>query len=670
MKTLLPLLVIFLSFITTSFSQDIKVKFGKVSPADLAMKVYPSDTGAIAVVLSKIGRMRYDVLTDKYPLTEDRHIVIKLLTDAGIDEYGDVKIQYYSYKDYSKVANIKAMVHLPDGTDIKVDNSQIFDEQTNDYWSTKKIAFPGLVKGAIIEYQYTIFQDYMFQPVDWFFQSYIPIRYAELTTKIPDWYEYVVLTQGLPLDKNAREENIETIHYTNVSRSDGIITSSQTNHETANVNFIINTFINQDVPALKEECCITTMDDYYSRVRYQLQAYHFAMRPREPVLNSWNKLAEELYQDPQWGGQLKNKRPGSLVLEAAGITVDTSVNQMETAQLIYDYINNNVQWNDMQGYGGSRDISTILKTKSGNSGDLNKLMCAALIQAGIDAQPVLLSTRDNGKPLELYPFIDQFNHMVVVANIEGKDMWMDLGDKNLPMGLLRADVLNSRGWLVDEKNPAWIDIVPASSNSTYLITGTLDKEGNLNATVESRYTGYHAVEQRTNADDEKEKFGENILMSGTNPMKLADIEMINKKEISKPFQLKAKVINQSVATVTPDKIYLNPLFTNGMDELPFKLEERTYPIEMNYPEEVTMILNLTLPEGYTVESIPKPIKFVTENNGIQASYNSSQTPGKLNVTMKYTLKQLAFDPTEYTALKNFYNERHQKFNEQIVLTKS
>ncbi|MGB4846793.1 MAG: hypothetical protein WBP41_02695 [Saprospiraceae bacterium] len=91
---------------------------------------------------------------------------------------------------------------------------------------------------------------------------------------------------------------------------------------------------------------------------------------------------------------------------------------------------------------------------------------------------------------------------------------------------------------------------------------------------------------------------------------------------------------------------------------------------MNYPEEVTVILNLTLPEGYVVESTPNPIKFVTENNGIQASYNSSQTPGKLNVTMKYTLKQLEFDPVEYTALKNFYNERHQKFNEQIVLTKS
>ncbi|HZV71347.1 MAG TPA: DUF3857 and transglutaminase domain-containing protein [Saprospiraceae bacterium] len=669
MKTLLPLIIIFCTSFTFSYSQDTKVKYGKVSPADLAMKVYTPDTEAVAVVLSKIGYMRYDVLQETYTVTEDRHVVIKILTEAGIDEFGNIEIPYYAHNNYSKVGNIKGIVHLPDGTDIKVDNSQIFDEETNDYWSAKKIAFPGLVKGAIIEYQYTYNQSSMFQPVDWFFQSHIPIRYAELKTKFPDWFEYVILTQGLPLDKRDRDENLETINFTTTTRSEGLSVSNQINNNSVNVNFITNTYVNQAVPALKEECCITTMEDYYSRIRYQLQSIQYPNRAREPVLNSWEKLAAELYQVPEWGEQFKNKRPGSLVLEAAGITVDTSVNQLVTAQKIYDYINANIQWNDMQSYGARKDIASILKAKSGNSGDLNKLMCAALTQAGIDAQPVLVSTRDNGKPQELYPFIDQFNHMVVVANIEGKDMWFDLGDEHLPIGLLRSDVLNARGWLVDEKDPVWLDIIPPTSNSTYLINGTLDKEGNIVGSIESRHTGYHAAEQRTDVENQKEMFGQHLLMTGTTPVKLSDFEMTNKKETSKPFQVKATISNQSIATATPDKIYLNPIFPNGLDEIPFKLVERTYPIEMNYPEEITMIINLTLPEGYKVESTPEPIKFVTANNGILASYNSSQTPGKINVTMKYVLKQLLFNPEEYIALKNFYIQRHQKFNEQIVLTK-
>jgi hypothetical protein len=81
-------------------------------------------------------------------------------------------------------------------------------------------------------------------------------------------------------------------------------------------------------------------------------------------------------------------------------------------------------------------------------------------------------------------------------------------------------------------------------------------------------------------------------------------------------------------------------------------------------------MNLELPEGYVIESFPEPIKYVTESNGIQVIYEATQTPGKLNVTMKYTLKQLYFEASEYETLKSLYDRRKQKFNEQIVLKKA
>ena len=91
---------------------------------------------------------------------------------------------------------------------------------------------------------------------------------------------------------------------------------------------------------------------------------------------------------------------------------------------------------------------------------------------------------------------------------------------------------------------------------------------------------------------------------------------------------------------------------------------------MNYPEEISMIMDITLPEGYVIESVPAPVRFVTEGNGITITYNASHSPGKLNVNMKYTIKQLFYDPKEYATLKNMYIQRNQKFNEQIVLTKA
>src|SRR5205085_9149907 len=121
------------------------------------------------------------------------------------------------------------------------------------------------------------------------------------------------------------------------------------------------------------------------------------------------------------------------------------------------------------------------------------------------------------------------------------------------------------------------------------LNGTLDIEGNMTGTIETRHSGYHGVKQREHADEEKEKYGEHILASGTSRIMISQVELKNTDDISKPFQIKANIDNYPIATVTPDKIYINPVFPEGMDDIPFKLKERTYPIEMTYPEDITMI---------------------------------------------------------------------------------
>jgi hypothetical protein len=663
--------LLFLWWTTASSGQDTRIKFGKVSATDLAMKTYEPDTEAVAVMLSKTANIKYDVMAENFPLSTEVHVVIKLLKEPALDEYGNARIPYYSYNNNTKISNVRAMVHLPDGTNIKVENSQMFDEKTNDFYSSKKIAFPKLMTGAIFEYEYVLLSNDMFSPVDWFFQSDIPVRYTELYSYIPDWFEYVTLTQGSAFIKNTRDIITEEIVSNSADRSmTGKVVKSEVSHASIKVPFVRNIFIDQNVPALKRECCVTSMENYYRRVRFRLNAVHFPDKVRRPILETWSKVAEELYSIPEWGGQLKNKRPGELVLEAAAIDINSLSNQTEIATKLYDYVNHHIQWNNVYGYGGIHDITSILKTESGSSGDLNKLICAALLQSGVQARPVLLSTRENGNMLEIYPFVDQFNHMIVLATLDGKDVWIDAGDKYRPLGMLRTESLNKRGWLADETNPAWIDIKPSDSKTVYLIKGRITPEGILNADVEARFTGYDAVDQRIAAADAKEKYGGDLFVCNSTPVKVSGMELINISFPSLPFQLKGKIIDETIATATPERIYFSPILPVDLNTIPFRLEERAYPIEMPYPLDISIILDLVIPEGYIIESLPEPIRFVPDNGGIQVVYNSSQNPGKVNITMKFALSRLTFDPEEYATIKNLYTHRKEKFNEQIVLVKS
>lgn len=648
MKTTVCLLPILFLIAIPCHAQDFKIKYGQIPQEYLDMKLYEPDPQADAVVLSKVGYVRYDINKEEFALTEQRHTVIKLFTPAGIEKFGNVILPYYSHNNYSRIGNIRGLVHLPDGTEVKLENEQIFDEETNDFYSAKKFAFPQLVPGAIIEYQYNIISDAMFEPVDWFFQSEIPIIYSELTTQIPEYFEYVILTQGNELDKKTRE---------------------LVRLGTDNISFVNYEFVNEDVPALKRECCITTMEDYFTRVRFRLNAVQPLYSIKTTVFNTWPKLAKELWEDSEWGGQIKNEKSGEFVLATAGINPSTAPDQMDIAKKLYNYINQNIQWNQIESFGWSKTIPEILKEKSATNGNLNKLLWAGLSQAGIQVTPVLISTRDHGKVLELYPFVDQFNHLILLATIDGKEMWMDAGDKNVPIGVLQSNSMNARGWAVHEKDPAWIDVLPVDSKSTYFIKGILDGEGSFTGTMEARYTGYHAVEHRTSIEKSKDEFGQKLLSAGSSILMLQNKEIMNTADVSLPLQVKADIDHHSIGTATTDKIYLSAILPKTLVENPFKLEARTYPIDMNYPEEFIVIINMGIPEGFRVESVPVPVRYVTENKFVMVSYAAEETTGKLNITMKYSLKQLQFEPEEYITLKTIYNQREQKFNEQIVLTK-
>src|SRR5205085_5707691 len=56
-----------------------------------------------------------------------------------------------------------------------------------------------------------------------------------------------------------------------------------------------------------------------------------------------------------------------------------------------------------------------------------------------------------------------------------------------------------------------------------------------------------------------------------------------------------------------DIVYINPMFGEGYKENPFKSAERFYPVEMPYASDETYIFTMILPEGYTIDELPKSV---------------------------------------------------------------
>jgi hypothetical protein len=177
MKNIILIFVLLISFLSIS-GQSSKFKFGKVSAADLAMTRYEADPEANAIILSDVGLIQYDNRATNVSLVRFHHVAIKILNQRGAEEYGNITVPYYAYNRESFITNLKAMVHLPDGTEIKLKGDQLLDEEINLYFRQKKIIFPAITEGAILEYEYQLTSYNIFSPVNWFLQGKSPILYA------------------------------------------------------------------------------------------------------------------------------------------------------------------------------------------------------------------------------------------------------------------------------------------------------------------------------------------------------------------------------------------------------------------------------------------------------------------------------------------------------------
>jgi hypothetical protein len=109
------------------------------------------------------------------------------------------------------------------------------------------------------------------------------------------------------------------------------------------------------------------------------------------------------------------------------------------------------------------------------------------------------------------------------------------------------------------------------------------------------------------------------------------------------------------------------VFFGRQKENPFKLQERTFPVDFAYGRKLAYTLNLTLPEGYGVQELPQNLMISLPNDGAQFRRLCKAEGNQLQFTCQMGIKKLLFEPKEYQALREFYDRIVAAHAEQIVL---
>ncbi|MDC7998673.1 DUF3857 domain-containing protein [Gilvibacter sediminis] len=658
--------LLFMSFGHTAFAQD--YEFKKVSKEELSMSVYPQDTAAPAVYLHKSRNTYYeDDEVKGWVLYTDVHERIKILNKDGLD-YATRKINLYiKGRLKERVESIKAYTYNLENGKVKsekLSKSGIFENMETDNRKEVSLTMPAVKVGSVLEISYRIVSPFFTTIDDVVIQEDIPTAHHYTKIQILEYFQFSRLIKG---NFNANPKDYTDTRRIDFTYEQGGGLTSTTKDAAAIFKEFISEYEYMHVPALKEERYVDNIDNYRYTVVYELSSTKSQSGVVKEYSRSWEDVVATIYKYDGFGKQLE--RTNFFKDDLAGI-LEGSSGYMDRMNRVFDYVKSHMNWDKRYGLSAANGIAKAYREKTGNTGDINLLLTAMLKEAGLNANPVLVSTRSHGIPA--YPTIDGFNYVIAAVEIDGQRYLLDATEKMAAPNVLPNRVLNWSGTMVMENGLSMsVDLYPKTiSQVSTMLNVELDDFGDISGSVRANRTLLEALDQRRAFENESPSKIEEDLMDDYNLDLVSDLELKNLNDTSKPVSMSYSFEKEGAVEIIDGDIYLNPMFFLGMYENPFKLDERNYPINFVHPYMHRKIINITLPEGYTVTNVPEALN-ISLPDGLGAyTFNIGQSNGKLNVVCSITMKQAVVPSMYYETLKEFYGQRVAKESERVIISKS
>ena len=656
------LLLFSILFFVTLFAQAQDFNYGTFTQEEINMKKYDKDTSAHAVVLLEHGRSQIQPIDDEnIDLVYEYHVKIKIFDKGGYSQ-GNIEIPYYSEdgSTYEQVQDIKGITTYQDENGYiktaELDPKKVYNQVDSKHWSRLKFAMPGIHDGCIIEYSYRLTSPWFEDFHSWEFQSDIPKVYSEYDVHIPAYWNYNISKIGsLPLSKNV-----------------GVAESDCFEFHGAKSGCSHYTYGMKDIPAFVVEDDMTSLKNYVSAINFELSDYYsLTTSANIKVAKDWKDVDYELKHAEYFGAQLR--RTG-LLKDKITPAIAGKTDDLEKAKSIYSYIQKSIKWNDMRGRGSADGIRKAFNEHTGDVADINLALTAGLNAAGLNADAVLLSTRQNGLINRLYPIITGFDYVVCQLTIGDKTYLLDATDPLMPFGMLPLRCINDQGRVMSLDKPSyWVDMsTPQKRNSTYHFDLTLQPDGKIKGTMIHYSIGYEAYLKRqeikkfNSIDEYVEDMNSKSTKFRILKSSITGVDSLE-QAVSETYDIEIKEFKN----LDHERLAFDPYIINRLVTNPYKLADRTYPVDIGMPSTIRYTLTMHLPDGYTIENAPKNTNLGLPLSGgsFITDYHQDDNGSGFTFAHVIQLNKSVYQPDEYPYLKEFYNQVILSEKDELIFKK-
>jgi len=526
---------------------------------------------------------------------------------------------------------------------------------------------PNIKSGTIIEYSYTITSPY-YDIRDLKIQYGIPIKQLVYTTEIPEYFHFSKQNTGYYFIQPTVQKLSRSISWNNKSRtSTGYNTSTSYQQEKLDHTSELTTYISADIPALKDnEPYISNINNYRGAIKYELKSIRFPNSPIENFSTSWESVSETIFKSPNFGTELNYHNYYKDDLEVLLIDKTTDSEKISS---IFNFVKSKVKWNSYTGMYTSKGVRKAYKEGSGNIAEINLMLVSMLREAGLTANPVILSTRDHGIPV--FPTREGFNYVIAAVHAEGAGyILMDASEKYSSPNNLPLRDLNWNGRMIaKDGRSSSISLSPTRySESNNMLTVSIDAQYNVKGMLRRKLDGLQAFNYRTKNNRIKE---EDLIEKLENKyhVEIRNFRLGDKETPSKPISELIQFESSDMIEVINGKMYIDPLFFFTTKVNPFKLENRKFPVDYGSPWKEKNQISISIPPGYQIESIPESFGIGLRDNVGVYKFLIKASTSKISITTQEVFNKAIISPIYYNELREFYNQLVFKQREKIILSK-
>lgn len=632
-------LLLFLSLLTNAQIP----KMGEFSQNEIDLKSVSYEPDAAAVVLVSSGESRF--LSDL--LETQIFFRVKILKESG-KERGDIRIRYYAGDtNVEEITGVKAQVTTyENGIPVvnKLAKEDFLEVKIGNGFKELRITFPNVQVGSILEYSFKKIDRNITFLDGWTFPNDIPVLFSKYQITMIPQLEYKMIGQG---------------------------TNFFTKSEKTAANGVYSWSL-RNMYAVKEEPYMKNYRDYLDRVEFQLSRYQRAATTAgaewEDYLNTWEKLGDEMIEYYTEQGFY---RTNPLEKEVFSLDLNTGT-EKEKAQKAYYYIRDNFINEGEDWIYTKQTLGQLLKSKNGAPSELILAYMGILRSLGITCDPVLIGSKGYGRSeLVSFPFLNQFDEILLLANLDGKLQFLELSDPLAPFGYVDLGK-NVKAGLLLQKNQSKLIPIQIRHNSNTLVFSTIQLSQETGELVmghivrEFQYAGLNTAR----ISEKLKKTGEpltKLFEDNFSDLEIRDVTVENLLAENNFLNTNFKLVRSGLKDV--DRISILPISYSSFKKNPFTLDFRVFPVDFQYAFSETYTSNIHLPDGYEVDDYPTTETLTISNNAVVFSYQVELLGEILKVTGKFEVKQPLIEAENYPELRLLMESVASKLSSPVIFKK-